>query len=216
MRRLTICILLMFCVPAARCAGDIKVALASKSDVKRAAVLRAFEEAFPEECIEIVSYATKSQVPEQPIGHEMGLMGARNRLVGIPAQIADFSVSVENYIYEDDGWKDRAVIILVDHGVDEEEILYTRSTEIPKKMALKALNEKLTVGAVMHKEYPQLAPEDWHKAFGEASREELIHSALFKILHADKLQMLRAKIAIHENFPKPGIIFQDFSPICGL
>jgi adenine phosphoribosyltransferase len=35
----------------------------------------------------------------------------------------------------------------------------------------------------------------------------------FKSLHLDKINYLRNKIETFKNFPKPGILFQDFSPI---
>lgn len=217
-------------------AHPITVALASDSQIKNEAVLESFQDRFPEAEIALFTCKTDSDVPEQPVGHETALRGAKNRLNALPAEIAGavhYAVAIENYIEQsptDGSWHDVGLIFVQDHTQQEtkEHIALTQETPIPssfvqlaKEMSTNSQVSEdgfsVTVGKAIK---CALAPrkidaQDWQKEaeFGGVSRQKLIKEALFKTLHADELAFLKSKIGIYPDFPKPGIIFEDFCPI---
>ena len=81
----------------------MKIIVASKNPVKIDATRIAFERAFPEEQVEILSEATPSGVPDQPLGDEQTLLGAKNRAEGALTMFpdVDFSVGLEGGIIDD-------------------------------------------------------------------------------------------------------------------
>lgn len=48
---------------------------------------------------------------------------------------------------------------------------------------------------------------------GAETTRESLEESIFKTYHADEIQQLKDRIALFPDFPKEGILFQDFSPI---
>ncbi|MCB1111174.1 MAG: adenine phosphoribosyltransferase [Chlamydiales bacterium] len=198
----------------------LNVLVASESAIKCAAVKEAFCEAFPTEEIIVTPCAVSSGVPEQPVGHDEGLKGAATRLSNIPqedAAPADYVVAIENYIYQDHEWKDCAVVLVQCLSMDEVHFSTTASTEIPSHIVTKALAAQTTVGETVSRLYAERAIDknDWHRdpQFGGHSRKELIKDAIFKNLHRDEIREIKEQIVMYPDYPKEGILFQDFMPV---
>jgi len=229
--------LLISCAVSARA---IKVVVASKSPQKIAAVKQAFEELFycssvEDDWVEIVSCKSTSLVPEQPVGLDVAVAGAKNRIQSVPADLladADYVVAIENFIQPsstDLFWNDKGLVLVKNLTEPSRDIMYcTQPTLIPVKFVQLAqqratpagITEQgygVTVGSVIA---ASMAPravdaQDWHREeeFGGISRQQLLHDALFKALRTNKIELLKKKIVNYPDFPKPGIVFEDFLPI---
>ena len=68
----------------------IKVLVASENPVKISAVRLGFEKMFPGEKFEVVGVASNSGVPDQPVGHDQTLEGAKNRVADLRARFAEY------------------------------------------------------------------------------------------------------------------------------
>lgn len=58
-----------------------------------------------------------------------------------------------------------------------------------------------------------LDASDRHETFLEKNHNDWNGSEIFKAIHANEIQSLKTKINVYKDFPKKGILFQDFSPI---
>lgn len=228
---IAICILL--CFPAF--AETFRIAVASQNPIKIAAVKEAFQNRFPDDDIQIMTFKTSSMIPEQPIGYEVALKGVKNRLSSLPAYIqssADYVISIENYIEESSegqSWKDLGMLLFIDcTKPDEEKVVLTQATAIPihyvnlaQEMSLSSQISKqgypVTIGEAIKKSFPDrnINPQDWHQEpeFGGISRQELLKEAIYRALYADEIQFLKKQITLYADFPKKGIVFEDFCPL---
>ena len=213
-------------------AENIKVVVASKSEHKVLAVNRAFQEAFPDDEIELVPYETISSIPEQPIGKETALKGAKNRINSLPQEFldgADYVVSIETYIEQhshSEKWHDIGLLLCKTLSDLQEIVSLTREIPMPDQFVhlAKELSSEVTaegysctVGCAIKHYYKDknINARDWHSEaeFGGVSRSELLSDALCKALHQEEIAFLKAQIVSYKDFPKPGILFDDFSPI---
>jgi len=210
-------------------AETMKVIVTSTSTQKTAAVASAFEKRFPEDTIEIISYKSRSGVPSEPVGYETALKGSLNRIHDLPEELlsgSSYVVSIENFIEPfSDAWSDIGLVVIQDlSGLKEKAIASTQRVFIPNQYvetAMKASTSvtdegfSVTIGESIQKSDPSVDPQDWMKeeAFGGVSRKLLLEEALFKALYQDELLSLKNLIKVYEDFPKPGILFEDFFPI---
>jgi len=197
----------------------LTILVTSENPIKLTAVKEAFEEAYSDETIIINSCPATSGVAEQPVGEE-GERGALMRLVNAHKELVekvDYTVSVENFIEKRSSWQDRAVVLLRHELSGKQMRAYSAATMIPSDFVEMALANRITVGEVIHQHYPErnINAKDWHseKEFGGLSRKELIKQAVFKALHAEEIAAIKHEVALHPDFPKKGILFQDFSPV---
>lgn len=216
-------------------ADCIKVAVTSQNQIKIEAVREAFQSRFPNDEIDILAIKTSSGIPEQPLGHETALKGAKNRLTNLPEGVissVNYMVSIENYIEQSSStgmWKDIGVILLVDNSKKSQEgVSMTKATSFPAKFVQLAkemsssseISEEgfsFTIGQAIAFSYGDrsIDPHDWHREseFGGVSRQALIKEAIFKAIHADEIAFLKDQIELYPDFPKPGILFEDFFPV---
>lgn len=235
MGKIQLILTVIACVYGTTQAETIKVAVASASEVKTSAVYDAFDTHFKDSNIEVAPYRCPSGVPEQPIGIEVAIKGARNRISQIPEDIqvqSDYIVSIENtieYIPEKKSWKDIGVVIMKkNHQQGKEVVTYSRATAIPMEFVHKAeesskgeevLDEgySMTIGNVIKEAFPlrDIQADDWHREieFGGVSRKNLLQEAVFKALHFEEISALRERIVHYQGFPKPDIVFADFFPL---
>lgn len=210
-------------------ARTITVVIASGSSQKIAAVKEAFTAKFPDDTIQYVSQKTSSLVPEQPVGRDSALQGARNRLHNLPekSREAEYVVSIENYIEQSpvtQRWYDKGLVI-VQHA-SQEMVMTTQSTFIPDSYVQLAqqmsstISEggySTTVGVAIQQSFSDriIDPSDWHREseFGGVPRQQLLKDALDKILYAHELHFLKNLVVYYPDFPKPGITFANFLPI---
>ncbi|MBS0628290.1 MAG: adenine phosphoribosyltransferase [Verrucomicrobia bacterium] len=213
-------------------AENIKVVVTSKNEQKVLAVKKAFEDRFPNDEIELVSYKTASDIPEQPISEKTALEGVKNRLNNLPSEALDtasYIVSIENYIKQDpfsQKWQDIGLVLCKKRSDTVDSIFSTQATPIPDQFIYLAkelsseISEKgysCTVGYAISQYYQnkEIDSHNWHEEpqFGGVSRKELLEEALFKALHQEELFLLKENIVSYKDFPKPGILFDDFLPI---
>lgn len=81
----------------------MRVAVASENPVKIEAAERAFALVFPDTDFEFAGFSIESGVPDQPVGDEETLKGARNRLENLKKQVpeADYFVAMEGGLIPD-------------------------------------------------------------------------------------------------------------------
>lgn len=232
MKKIAIAILIPMYLSCAPMLGDtMKVIITSTSPQKNAAVMEVFERVFSQDTVELISYKSDSGVPSQPVGCEVALKGAMNRIDSLPRELlfaSQYVVSIENFIEPfSDSWRDVGLVVLKDLSKSlEETVVLTRSVLIPsryvnlaKEMSDSVVDEgfSVTVGKAIQKSLVanSIDSQDWHreKEFGGMSRKDLLEEALFKALYKDEIFFLKNRIRTYENFPKPGILFEDFFPI---
>ncbi|MGZ6254930.1 MAG: adenine phosphoribosyltransferase [Candidatus Chromulinivorax sp.] len=207
----------------------IRVAIGSKSIQKIEAVQKAFEQKFQDDICLFFSHATISGVPEQPIGFDIALQGARNRIDSLPKDLQelDYCIGIENYIEQSKitgSWYDKALVLVQE--LSQETMLTTQPVFIPDQyiQLAQSMSKKFdstgfstTVGVAIARSFVDrfIDPANWHieKEFGGVSRQELLEDALCKILHAQELQSLKKLVAFYPDFPKKGITFANFLPI---
>lgn len=175
-------------------AHTMTVVIASKSRQKISAVKEFFNEKFPDNEILYISHQSFSLIPEQPVGVDCALQGARNRLYSLPVKLleADFVVCIENYIEqscETLRWYDIGLIVI--KQPEKETVVISKSTFIPdlyvqlaQKMStqISELGYSTTVGIAIQQSFAQrdIDPSDWHREpeFGGISRQQLLKDAL--------------------------------------
>lgn len=184
-------------------AKQIRVALASKSAVKEQAV----REAFPNDQVDIVTFESHSGILEQPIGEKMATQGIINRIEGIQKEKFNYVIAIENFIDQEDGWYDCGLVYV------SGELGRTARTPIPNDIVRSAFTEGKTVGEVMHEQNRSIDRADWHSAYGSSSRKDLLRDAVFKAVHKEEIDRLQRAITYHPDFPKKGVLFEDFSPL---
>jgi adenine phosphoribosyltransferase len=138
-------------------------------------------------------------------------------------------VSIENYIEQDlisQKWQDIGLVLLKKRSNQEEMVYLTQGVFIPdlvaqvaKEVSLEVSEEgySCTVGSVIKdkSEGGLIDAHDWQSEaeFGGVSRKELLSDALLKGLLQEEIAFLKSQIVSYEGFPKPGICFDDFSPL---
>ncbi len=232
MKKIFIAMLTLLCLSDVFLFGEtIKVVVTSSNAQKNAAVRGAFEKRFPPYTVEVISCKSDSGVPSQPIGYEVALKGARNRIDNLPQELllhSQYVVSIENFIeYLGDSWSDVGLVVVKDLAKEKDEtIVSTRNVFIPSQYVELAreistsITEEgfsTTIGKSIQKSFSQqvIDSQDWQKeeSFGGVSRKTLLEEALFKALYKEEIVFLKDHIKIYKDFPKPGIAFEDFFPI---
>jgi len=173
--------------------------LTSTSDIKKDVV----SQVFPDHTI-ISIKNTDITRPEQPIGTHEGVFCAKSR---IPFQTYDAPiVSIENYI--NDGADMVCVIIKYPDGNIQCKIGGKRPITYSQYKTYDR-SKHGTFGEYISSIYKGLDPKNW---FGD--RHEQILSVFYGIQHADiTSDTIGAYLDYTADFPKPGVIFQDMSPL---
>jgi len=210
------------------------ILLTSESALKAEAAYIAFSEIFPDTEIHIISSNSYSSgVAAQPVTRDSGVKGVYNRMNSATATqeaSVDYIVSIENFIESTNGqegkviWKDTAAVLIKDTKNNSESLGFSQSVSIPESYVEKAKSSSrqidltgfdVTVGEMIAKENKGIDAKDWHshKNFGGISRKAILANSIFKTFHAIDLAYVKSKIENHADFPKPGILFQDYFPI---
>lgn len=212
---------------------DIVVVIASQIDVKAIATTETFQECYPNDDIEVLRYKAESGIAEQPIGNKTALKGVRNRINSIPKNLveqANYLVAIENYIeYSEDynSWVDVGMVLVIDRTKSGAEQVFltqpipipTRYVELAKELSTEITEEgfSITIGQTIQLDNSSKAIDthDWtiQKEFGRISRIDLLKECLFKALHPEELTYIKNHITKYQDFPKPGILFEDFTPM---
>jgi adenine phosphoribosyltransferase len=141
-------------------------------------------------------------------------------------QKSDYPVAIENYIEEtpQHGWCDIAFILVRDAKTQKETSICSHPVFFEAFFQQQALSRSkqtssegydVTIGEILHEQNPSIHTSDWHKEalYGSLSRKNLIEEALFKLLSQEERTFLKSHIRLYADFPKAGILFEDFTPI---
>jgi len=113
----------------------MKIAVGSKNPVKIEATRLAFKAIWPEKELEVFGYPVDSGVPDQPIGDEQCIRGARSRARKVLIQsFPDFAVGIEGGLCQGgDEWFDRGwAVVIANNG--KEGLGSTCSIVVPDKI----------------------------------------------------------------------------------
>ncbi|MFA5382538.1 MAG: DUF84 family protein [Candidatus Micrarchaeia archaeon] len=164
----------------------MKIAVTSKNKIKLNAVKNAYFSIGIK--TEIIGFSANSSVGEQPV-NEQTIQGARQRIEDIKPQVEetfDRIISIENGIFkEDNEWRDKAVVVLLNLKTKEESIGYSDYIVFPDKYVEKARKigfDKITVSEVMFDDDYILDSKDPHKCISGIPRQVYLEDTLKKIV----------------------------------
>lgn len=145
----------------------MKIIVASKNPVKINAVRQAFTQMFPDEQLDIREVAAPSGVADQPMTHEEGMTGARNRVEHIYTvhPDADFWVGLEG-ANEDvgDHMQSCASVVIKSKTYQSEE--KSATFRVPKEVAA-LVREGLELGHAHDKVFNKVNSKQAHGMVGE-------------------------------------------------
>jgi len=162
-----------------------KVGVTSENKLKVSAVRYAYDSW--NLAAEVVGYASFSGVGEQPINEQV-LLGARNRISDLRQKVSDLDrvVSIESGIFEEnEGWVDKAVVVLLDTRSGKEYVAYSEGVVFPKEYVERAREigfDKMTVGKVMADAGYVTDAKDPHKSISGKSRTQYIVETLLNLV----------------------------------
>ncbi len=92
---------------------------------------------------------------------------------------------------------------------------YEAKNRTPDDYKLLDMGLIITVGEIIHEEYPDINPKNWmvDSRFGNKDRRIQINEALLHVVFEYKTWLLNKKILRFDNFPKKGVMFKDLSAI---
>lgn len=202
----------------------LSILLASKSSIK----LEAVEEFFPREQYKIdLIECDGLNLPPQPMDSAPKCAKARLNY----AKKSTFPLNYDYYIAIENGLKTKTsrtsekCYVLVEH----KGLLTHSSGEIHLDVPLEYLSKIMdfkhkdgkyngyskTIGDVMHEENPEIDPKNWIKSYYNVCRKDQIKSSLRDVLSRldNKIKITKnliSKYKEYPNYPKQGVIFQDF------
>jgi len=163
----------------------MKIAVTSENKLKLKAVKQAYLSNNMK--VEVIGFKADSKIGEQPT-NENTLLGARNRIKSIEPMLDSFDrvVSIENGIFkEDNEWRDKAVVVLLNLKTKEESIGYSDYIVFPDIYVEKACKigfDKITVSEVMFDDDYILDSKDPHKCISGIPRQIYLEDTLKKIV----------------------------------
>jgi adenine phosphoribosyltransferase len=192
----------------------MQIALASTSSLK----LRAVSDAFP--AAEIYAFPADSRVSNQPRSRAETLNGAQNRLNSVKSEQSsgiDLWVSIENgvfeYIHGSRVFVDQACV-LIEFKSGKRLELWSEAVNVPQEIVAEADNRGITIGQVLveMKEIEDASdPHVWLGKNPAKSRRNILANVM-KFRQSDRVEIVRQKLQVYENFPRPNITFYDVLP----
>ncbi|MEX0598022.1 MAG: adenine phosphoribosyltransferase [Candidatus Paceibacterota bacterium] len=213
----------------------MKIALLSKSEIKFNALNNIFN-TFKDYSITCIEGNDKTDQIEQPIGWNGGYGAARNRFMVLykenPSFYYDYNLIVimENYM-ESDG-TDYVVIIFFDVFYELEFCLNHPCVHIKDYDGYFALfiqevyqnqthkwGSHVTFGSLLNKQNSSIPEKDWMSVIMGKPRQVALEEGLSKMMDiyvesiSMKEEIVNEGFTSHRDFPKPGVIFKDWSNI---
>ena len=195
----------------------MRILVCSESSIKKKAV----QKVFPNDAIETLD-CSSLKLPAQPINSTRQCASQRLEYALATAPGYDCYVAIENglLIKSDHGREECYVIIdqqsLRGYG---EKHIFIRSQQIPflQRIAVESdheLGHSVTLGELLHETNAMINPKNWMKTTHEYDRSEMIEQALWSAIKdrntgLDQVQQVNSCYKTYENFPKPGVNFQD-------
>jgi len=151
----------------------LKILLASSSAIKIDATRKAFQELFPKHFVEVVSIKAKSEINEQPVGHDETLKGAMNRLKNAKNASQDhfdFTVAIENGIFPatyltTTTWFDVGIVVVA-NAIGKESFSVSTAVQVPSHLVEEAMKKGFattTFGSVLKQKNNSVDENDPHR-----------------------------------------------------
>ncbi len=207
---------------------ELSIGMTTSSPLKICAVQQFFTKALEKYLksseVEIKSYTPNNiNLPPQPV--DSGDICCHKRiscsLVDYLRE-CDFIVSIENGLVVDkDNVKDVCYVVIQNKCGVRIECQSTGIT-VPLKYYQQVkhniyneLGLKYTVGEMIHQEFPEIPANNWmaDKQFGGIDRKDQIAEPLAELLPKIKCFLIQNSILHFDDYPKPGVMFQDLSNI---
>ena len=206
----------------------MKVLICSKSSIKKEAVYNIFSKRFPTQDITIDSIDTidcdELKLPPQPVNCADFCAKARLDFGKLKSDRYDYYVSVENGLDDQHHFDNCSVLVehrgIITHGEDTvlipnqyRSLLNDLGTKIKYPNNNNITGYNITFGQKLHENYGFDA-KDWMKTTNKYGRVEMISKALSGALDAmdkmlDKVDTVIQSYKEYQDFPKPGVVFQD-------
>jgi len=180
--------------------------------------------------IELFSFSVKG-TPNQPLNSTLECCRKRIEILQETEKF-DCYLSIENGIemgssYDSDIRDNVDVCYVVLKTPEKEYVAKSEEIPIPEDYLERAVRATpndyeyrstglmKTIGELINEDYPEVPANNWmsNKRFSGVSREEQMSKPLEKILYELQLDTLKKNITYHNDFPKPGVVFQDLSYI---
>eukprot|EP00475_Leptophrys_vorax_P030479 TRINITY_DN4570_c0_g1_i1.p1 TRINITY_DN4570_c0_g1~~TRINITY_DN4570_c0_g1_i1.p1 ORF type:complete len:390 (-),score=130.13 TRINITY_DN4570_c0_g1_i1:56-1225(-) len=192
-----------------------KVAVASESKLKIAAVQAAYPEA------QVKGYPSNSGVSSQPLTKDETLTGAQNRLVDVKkaAPDADVWIAIENGIFlwieGSSTYVDQACVLIESKGANVIQI-WSEAVPVPGDLVKESIasSGKKTVGEILVERKAIEDSRDPHAYLAKNPKKnrQVLLEAVLKTKESDPLEIVRLTFGVHRNFPKPPVTFINVLP----
>ncbi|XP_077988966.1 protein PRRC1-like [Glandiceps talaboti] len=192
--------------PIIRSGGEIDFIVTSEKEVKVGAIRDAFQKVFGRATV--TGMASQPNIAPQPEGFASGVKGAEERIENLRRSEAIHEkqpcIAVESFIVEllPDKWFDIGYVLLDDPLNNIHLDSFTQSTPIASEYVSQAQDRTssdynlrwsglaVTVGEVIHHNFPNIHQSDWHVAFTGVSRRDMIYQTALMLaeLYKQRLQ----------------------------
>jgi adenine phosphoribosyltransferase len=222
--------------------SEYRIALLSKSEIKFNALFNLVESKLKKE-LNLTSFSItkiegndKTDQIEQPIDWKGGYGAARNRFQVVlkenPDLLSQFDLIVIMENYMDYHALDLVVIIFYDvkHDIEYrgchpcarvryDSEYYTLFVDQVLSQQTHKWGSPITFGSLLNRINAKIPANDWMSVVTGKTRQKALEEGLVKMsekfIHDNKLKrhILTNVFTTHENFPKPGVNFKDWSNI---
>lgn len=166
----------------------MKIALASKSELKLQACRRAFSHVAD---AEFVAVAVNSSVNEQPLNGET-IQGAFNRICALRGKVQDANVfvSIENGLFQEGGKYIDRPVVMIENERGQGLTMWGEGVAFPTECVLEAQSrgfDKWTVGKVMQEAGIIKQHDDPHMDLSGRSRAAYIDDVMSRVVKTLRL-----------------------------
>lgn len=220
----------------ARDIGVLKIALLSNSKIKYDALNNVVQKLFHNYSITCMESKDKTDQIEQPLDWSGGYGAARNRFMVLykenPACFDNFDLVVIMENYMESNGIDSVVIIFYDVFYEMEFCLNHICTRVDHKSTYFPLfteqvyqkkshkwGSSVTFGSLLHQMDEKIPANDWMSVIHKKPRQVALEQGLTKHFEyyienmTIKKELLEEGFTSHNDFPKPGVVFKDWSNI---
>jgi non-canonical (house-cleaning) NTP pyrophosphatase len=166
--------------------------LASTAAPKRDGVLNALRKHCGQDVELFCVGNIASGVPPQPVGEEMGMLGAKNRVDAIAGLVNVPVIGIESAIERrGDKYVDVAHIFMHNSATGVSVHGHTAATEVPLYAVHEAMSQSteqdergfaVTCGEIIALHHPTIDHQNWHYALTGTNRSELIEDEMMNVL----------------------------------
>lgn len=207
------------------------ILLCSTSPLKLQAVTELATELFPNYTIDTFD-CSELNLPSQPINSAekcayLRLLFAKKEQDKERNKNYDLIIAIESGIYLGSCVKNEECWVVIDdnsvissgyhsftiHGEEEKLLIkhYHNDFSI-------SLGANVTFGELLHQKDPSIDPKNWMKTLYDIDRVDMMKTSIKEALKnrrfkLDQIDIVNKSFRVHEDFPKPGVTFQDLFPV---